>query len=218
MTEVITSHKKQKWRKTGKSVGKHLLIMFGQLIPVAVGVYLGIVASDWNTERKQRAAQKEFLNNIQLELLSNKLKLEKSVLYHASIVATADSLQKVLSPEVLNQRFWSAGGWKLIENWKGVEVPTLENSVYQSGIIGNTLAGLDFKTINKIAQVYNYQDEYKPLAQKLFTDKIVNLNDESTYYVLGNFGWLHSLVISEKELLHQYEISLMHLKAKVATM
>jgi hypothetical protein len=218
MTEVITLPKNPRWRRAGRFAGKHFFTMLAQLIPVAVGVYLGIVASDWNTERKQKAAQKEFLNNVQLELLSNKLKLEKAVIYHASIVATADSLKKSLSQETLNKGFWSAGGWQLLDNWQGVEVPTLENSVYQTGIISNTLLGLDFKTINTIAQVYRYQDEYKPLAQKLFTDKIVNLKDESTYYVLGNFGWLQSLVVSEKELLHQYEISLMHLKAKVASM
>ncbi|WP_378410968.1 hypothetical protein [Rhodocytophaga aerolata] len=219
MTEIVTSKPKVKWKKAGNFLAKQALIMFAQLIPVAVGVYLGIVASDWNAEQKQRAAQKEFLNNLHLELLSNKMKVEKAVAYHAAAVANAENLQKSLNQETLNKGFWAAGGWGLLQNWQGVQVPTLESSVYQTGIIGNTLSGLDFKTINTIAQVYNYQADYKPLSEKLFTDKIVNLEgDESASYVLGNFGWLKSFVEIEKELLYQYDISLKHLKGKAATL
>ena len=124
-----------------------------------------------------------------------------------------------MNQEILNKGFWAAGGWELLHNWQGVQVPTLENSVYQTGIIGNTLSGLDFKTINTIAQVYSYQEGYKPLSEKLFTDKIVNLEgDETTTYVLGNFGWLKSFVEIEKELLYQYDISLKHLKGKAAAL
>jgi hypothetical protein len=75
MTDLTTQIRKAKWRRTGKVIGKQALSMLAQLIPVAVGVYLGIVASDWNTERKQKATQKEFLNNLYLEMLSNKSKI-----------------------------------------------------------------------------------------------------------------------------------------------
>lgn len=217
MNEAVITKPKVKWKKAGRFLGKHFLIMFTQLIPVAVGVYLGIIASDWNTERKQKAAQKEFLNNLYLEMLSNKIKVEKAVAYHESIKTTAHGLQNSLSQEILNKGFWSAGGFKMLTNWKGVQVPMLESSVYQTGILGNTLSGLDFKTVNTIAQIYNFQEEYKPLSQKLFADRIINVKSETTNEVPENFGWLEDQVNIERELLYQYDMSLKHLKAKAAT-
>lgn len=218
MTQVSDAQIKPKWRRTGKVIIKHFLSMVAQLIPVAIGVYLGIVASDWNTDRKQRATQKEFLTNLYLEMLTNKQKLEKAAAYHASIVASADSVRKSLNREVLNKSFWSAGGWRLVKNWQGVQVPTLVGSVYQTGIISNTLLGLDFKTVNTIAQTYNLQQELKDHSHRLFLNKIGNINNETTADVLGNFGWLGDLVFYEKELINEYTKSMKQVKAKADTL
>jgi hypothetical protein len=46
--------------KRRKKVGKLLLSMLAQLIPVAVGVYLSIKASNWNTEKSKKPYRKSF--------------------------------------------------------------------------------------------------------------------------------------------------------------
>jgi hypothetical protein len=123
-----------------------------------------------------------------------------------------------LNKEVLTNGFWASGGWKLTPGWLGPQIPMLESSVYQTGIIVNTLSGLDFKTINTIAHVYTQQDEYKPLTEKLFADKVLVASSESTEKVLGTFSWLHDVLAVENLLIAEYEKSLKQVKTKAATL
>ncbi len=216
MSKVISRKINLQW--AGKRISEQIIWMLSQLIPVAIGVFLGIIASEWNSARKQRAAQKEFLQNLSLEIESNKKKIQQSMAYHKIIKQDADSVKKVLSKEVLSNGFWASGGWRLIPHWRGTQVPALQSSVYQTGIIGNTLSGLDFTTINSIAQTYNQQDEYKLISSKLFREKIWNLNKETTDELLGQFGWLHDVIYNEQILIQEYERSLKHIQSKTVAL
>ena len=49
-----------------------------QMIPVTLGVFLGIIAGDYNQSRNHIKQQKLFLENISYELKANSKKLEKA--------------------------------------------------------------------------------------------------------------------------------------------
>lgn len=49
----------KKVKGRGSKVKNYFLQMLNQFIPVILGVYLSIVASNWNTERVRVADQKE---------------------------------------------------------------------------------------------------------------------------------------------------------------
>ena len=203
----------KKIKSRGKKVKNYLLQMLNQFIPVILGVFLGILASNWNTDRVQEAEQEEFVRNIYLELQSNKSKMEESLSYRKSIFSSAKKVRKELDPKILEAGFWSVGHWKHLPGWEGVKVPTLENSVYQSGVMTNALSGLDFKIINSIARSYNYQDEYKQWAERKIIEKLDNMpSDITTFEALSMIEPWYDIISLEQNLIRQYEQTLEILK------
>lgn len=196
-------------------IKKTVLKMLGELLFVTVGIYLGIVASNWNEQRKQVQKQRDFLQTLCLEIAANNHKLNQTLAYREKILATSNQLRQQLSKNKLGANFWSSGGFQQIKGWQGVFLPPLENSVYQSGLISNTLSELDFETINAIAQVYSNQEEYKLWGRTLIIDKLISMNDEvTTQAVLSNLQFWNDVIVSEKELIKKYQIALKQLNQK----
>lgn len=160
-------------------VKSYLLNLLNQFIPVVIGVYIGIIASNWNEARVQKAEQKEFVNNLVLEMQANKVKLEETLAYQQAILHSVRKARQEFAPETMEARFWTAGQWKLLPGWEGLKIPTLENSVHQSGIMTNALSDLEFQVINTIARSYNLQEDYKVWAQKLIFDNLTQLDNET---------------------------------------
>lgn len=183
--------------------------MLNQFIPVVLGVYLGIVASNWNENRTKKAEQKEFIQNLYLEVEANQTKIKEAMAYRQAIFSSARKVRQELDQNILQANFWSVGHWNLLPEWKGIHVPTLESSVYQSGVMGNTLSGLDFQLINSIARVYNQQEDYQMWVERLILDKVSQFGSEiKTVEALGSIERWHDVINKEKELLHQYEQTL----------
>lgn len=199
-------------KKAGGTVIKaknYFLQMLNQFIPVILRVYLGIIASNWNAERVQIEEQKEFINNLYLEINSNKAKMEESLSYRNSIFLSAKKVRQNLDPKISDAKFWSVGHWKHLPGWEGVKIPTLENSVYQSGIMTNALSGLDFKLINSIARSYNHQEEYKRWTERNILDKLDNMpSDITTFDALYLIEPWNDVIAMEQILVEQYEQTL----------
>ncbi|MDQ3393395.1 MAG: hypothetical protein M3512_04700 [Bacteroidota bacterium] len=99
----------------------YLLNMLNQFIPVVLGVYLGIVASNWNTNRIQKVEQLKFINNLNLEISENKNKLEKIIDYREDIVLKAKKVRQRIDKPAMEAQFWSVGQWSLLPWWKGAQ-------------------------------------------------------------------------------------------------
>ena len=190
-------------------VKNYVLQMLNQFIPIVLGVYVGILASNWNSNRVRIAEQKEFLNNLDLEIQSNRSKLEEALSYRQTIFLSAKKVRQELDQKTMEANFWSVGHWTLLPDWEGLKMPTLENSVYQSAVMTNALSGLDFKVINTIARSYNYQEDYKVWAQKLIFDNLTQLgSDVKTVEALNKLELWNDVIFKEKELIEQYDQAL----------
>lgn len=197
----------------GIKVKNYLLNLLNQFIPVVLGVYIGIVASNWNENRVKKAEQDEFVKNLVLEIQVNKSRLEETLAYQEAIILAARKARKELDQQKLNAEFWSAGQWELLPGWEGVKIPALENSVHQSGIMTNALSGLDFVVINTIARSYNQQEDYKLWAHKLIIDNITQLgSDVKTAEVLTKLDVWQEVMDLERELLSQYDRTILALE------
>lgn len=197
----------------GEKIKDYFLQMLNQFIPVILGVYLGIVASNWNNERVQIAEQKEFVQNLYLEMQANKAKIEESLAYRKAIFLSAKKARQSLEKEILEAQFWSVGHWKHLPGWEGVKISTLENSVYHTGIMTNALSGLDFKIINSIARSYNHQEDYKTWAQRYILDHLEQMPDEiKTFDALKKIEAWYDVIGKEEELISQYQQTLEDLK------
>lgn len=191
----------------------YILQMLNQFIPVVLGVYLGIVASNLNSDRLQKAEQKKFINNLYLEIRENKNKLEKIVGYREDMVLKAKKVRQRIDKPAMEANFWSVGNWSLLPGWKGAQIPTLESSVYQSGIFINAFSGLDFNVINTIANTYNLQEDYRAVAQKLIFDNLIQMEaDVKTVEVLNKIEVWGEIIENEKNLINHYEQTLGGLK------
>ena len=165
---------------------KQIKELFFQLIPVAVGVYLGILAGNCNENRMHQNQQNELLKNISLELKSNKEKLDVAYAYHMEIGEVADSILNNSPKEKLEQRFFENEGFFGIPGWRGVMIPPLEQSVFDSGIISNLMSGMDFKSLNKISKTYNQQKQYKEYCQ-VITQKFISTDvNVTTRFILND--------------------------------
>lgn len=165
---------------------KQIKELFFQLIPVAVGVYLGILAGNCNENRMHQNQQNELLKNISLELKSNKEKLDVAYAYHIKIGDIADSILNNSPKEKLEQRFFENEGFFGIPGWRGVMIPPLEQSVFDSGIISNLMSGMDFKSLNKISKTYNQQKQYKEYCQ-VITQKFISTDvNVTTRFILND--------------------------------
>lgn len=143
-----------------------------QLIPVAIGVYIGILAGNWNQNRIENNNKKEFLTNVILEMKQNQKMLSEASIYHENLRISINSLDSILTKDQLVNPMFAQNGFDMIPGWKGTKIPALENSIYEAGMISNVMSGMDFKTINNISKIYNFQKSYKeltdPILKKLY--------------------------------------------------
>jgi hypothetical protein len=194
-------------------VKSYLFNLFNQFIPVVLGVYVGIVASNWNANSIKKAEQNEFVMNLALEIQANMSKLEETLAYQETIILSAGKVRQELDQKTMEAAFWTVGHFNMTPGWEGLKIPTLESSVHQAGIMTNALSGLDFKVINTIARSYNYQEEYKVYAQKLIFDNLTQLDGQvKTAEVLNELEVWHDVRNFGQELLRQYDQTLKELR------
>lgn len=194
---------------------KSLLQMLGELVLVTVGVYVGLVASNWNEERRRAANAREFLGKVAREIKANQAKVRQSLSYRKAVLTASSTLLRSLNPQMRSANFWKSGGFTIIPGWRGAQILSLENSVYQSGIISSVLADLDFETTHTIAQVYNHQEEYKLLVRMLITDKLTAIDEAATTSkVIGELQWWADVTKVEGDLVRKYDEALAELKGR----
>jgi len=194
---------------------KQLKELIFQLIPVAVGVYLGILGGNCNEQKRHQNNQEELLTNIALELKSNQEKLQFAYDYHTKIGEKVDSMLNNSSKERLDSSFFASGGFFAVPGWRGVMLPPLERSVFESGIIGNLMSGMDFQTLNKISKIYNRQKEYKNFTQTV-TNKIIAADISLTTESMLNDMLLlkYDIPSIEKGLISDIDKMIEHLEEK----
>ncbi|MDR7129752.1 hypothetical protein J2X69_002097 [Algoriphagus sp. 4150] len=190
--------------------GKNFFLnQLNQFIPVVLGVYVGILASNWNENRMRRVEQNEYIENLKLEIQANKVKLEEALTYQKDILQSTRQIKKELDRDILEGAFWKMGHWTLIPDWEGLKIPKLENAVHQSGIMTNSLSGLDFHIIHTISQSYSHQDDYKLYAQRLILDNLTLLDNQiKTVEVLNKLEVWQDVMNIEKELIEHYNETL----------
>ena len=78
----------------------------GQLIIVMIGVFAGMIITDWNAQRGKNKAMRNVLTGIKNELIANLEMIEKAEIQRNIFMKSFDSLMAVTSEETLNQKFY----------------------------------------------------------------------------------------------------------------
>ena len=165
-----------------------------QLIPVAVGVYIGIWAGNLNENKKDKERTQFILVNLLEEIKVNQQQMDNVYQYHISV---KDSIYRILEPEELEKT-------KLNKNmlgfWEGLKIFKLQNAAYQTAIQSGTLAQLDISLATSINNLYNLIGAYNSYSD-VATSGLFN-NDFSN---VENFKKIGSFIILVFNDLYYYE-------------
>ncbi|HAS45158.1 MAG TPA: hypothetical protein DCS93_32040 [Microscillaceae bacterium] len=140
---------------------------FLQLIIVVVGVFLGMLVTNWSNDRQQNKNQRLVLQSILKEMKVNQAKVEKAKKYHQKIFRAFD---KVRANENYNDDKYKFSGnnlRKFLPGWTGVGMPNLDNAMYEMAKYSNTMPGMSYKIQESLSRVYHYQSLYNQLADKV---------------------------------------------------
>ncbi|MDW7690296.1 hypothetical protein R9C00_23965 [Flammeovirgaceae bacterium SG7u.111] len=154
-----------------------------QSLLIFASVFLGIMASNWNDDFKQKRKTKQFLESLTAELESNHAKIEKRLTYHIELGEVADSVMDSMSKEELQLPIsaspsFADSGFSTIPKWQGLGISPIETAVYESGVTSGVFEHLPIDLLTKISTVNSMQNEYIRFGQ-ILSEKLLNYNSDT---------------------------------------
>ena len=204
--------KTKKMKITKENIVKYSL----ESLIEAFGVFLGLVVSDWNSQRKINKQVDRSLTYIIEELQTNVNTLDKAIDYHIKIALEFDSAVSRLDREDYFVNYYASEGFKFntLPSWSGPGMALLEKSAFESAKIGGVFQELDVSSLQLISKMYSQQETYSMYGKAVF-DKLTGINSESkTFDVILILSVMsNDLLNSEKGLKIYLEQNIEKLKA-----
>ena len=152
-----------------------------QIVPVALGVYLGLLASNCNDLRKEEALSERVLANLDREIGHNRDVLLESYPYFSQLL---DSLSTLPTDSDQNPASFSF--------WKGLNPPLLKRAAYESASMTGILANLYPELLEQLALTYQLAEDLKEQSElyvKSVTEKIGDpgFNNRQYRIILENY-------------------------------
>ncbi|OJJ14293.1 hypothetical protein BKI52_43195 [marine bacterium AO1-C] len=144
-----------------------VLEYFLQLVIVVVGVFLGMLVTNWSNARQQNKNQRLVLQSILKEMKINQAKVKKAIKYHSKIFKAFD---KVRAKKDYNDPQYKFNGKNLREffpGWTGVNMPNLDNDMYEMAKYSNTMPSMPYKIQESLSRVYQFQALHNQLTDKI---------------------------------------------------
>ncbi len=151
-----------------------------QLILVIVGVFLGMLASEWNASNKLKSAQKEILHNIKLEIESNMTIVKSAQKNKIKFFRSLDSLYPTLTKEVKDELLFDNDFNQRFPNWKGIGDAQLSNAMFEVAKFSNMLSSMDIDIASQLSKTYTIQESFKD-TRVTFINKLFDFNSKTTY-------------------------------------
>lgn len=176
-----------------------------QIISVMIGVFLGLIVSNWSEEKKEKVKSEQLLQNIASEISLNKERLSHVIGYHRML---KDSTRFYLD----NKSFTNFKP----DFFKGVNTLSLYNSAYETGVQTGLFNGLSLNQLQLINEAYTFQRSYEEFANLLLSG-LINLDfddtEQSTRRILTFLSIsMTDVVIKEEQLLESYDEVLLTIK------
>jgi len=162
-----------------------------QLIMVILGVFLGMMASNWNENRNLDHDRENLLKALKSELQDNLNYLvqrkEKDIIpFYNSLDSISIVLKK--TPDSLHVSFEKSSLSAKIPNFPGFGKSKFEDAMFQATKFSNMLSNIDIELLKQITKAYNLQynieDERKTISQKYMA-----INPKTKYSEMYNLMW-----------------------------
>ena len=132
-----------------KKLKKILYEILILIVPVMLGVYLGLLANNWNKEKEDRKQTDKVLENILQEIDYNQMAIRESLTYFRQL---RDSIHGLNDHNSLPSNF---------SFWKGLNPPLLKDASFQSASLSGVLGRLNIDLLEQLTIVYALHDELK---------------------------------------------------------
>ncbi|MCR9286028.1 MAG: hypothetical protein NXI23_01415 [Bacteroidetes bacterium] len=186
-----------------KRIYKLLKTICIQVFPVMIGVYLGLVANNWNEENKEQALQNRLLESMNKELIANEKNVEKLLIYHKGLLDSIRTYQKKYS---LKEQLELSPDQFMSNVWRGTKVGSLKNAAYQTAMVTGALAGLDIDLAIQLSEVDLVQKDYSAIGEKYLNSLIqmdTGANLQTTLQFISPFCF--DIISFEEALLRLYK-------------
>ena len=185
---------------------------FLQFVMVVIGVFLGMMASEWS---KSRSLESDTLNVIKglrneiqtnLDYLSNRKEKDLIPFFDA-----LDSLSNALEnqPMVLNEKFKEKSFQERIPMFPGLGRPQLDNSMFETTKYSNLLTHFDIELLEQLTKTYNLQYNIDA-TQKVLVQNLLNIDSNTVYRDVVDMMWdiMQDYFGAQYNLIRQYEKTL----------
>lgn len=162
-----------------------------QLVIVVLGVFLGMLASDWSAQRDQTKYEKDIMLSIEDEINANLTYLEANAVDQKRFFKSLDSLTKALEnqPVVLNELFHDKPFLERIPNWPGLGKTKLYDAMFEAAKSSNILPHLEVDLLQQLSKNYNLQSNVDE-TRGILGQEFFRIDATSKYSEVVDFMWI----------------------------
>lgn len=190
---------------------KNLLL---QVLPIMFGVYLGLVANNWNENRKNKRMEKEILSKMIVEIKSNQAQINNIVDYHKMLLDSSAFFFKNWNTETYSKPAYQSDQSKSI--WRGTRTGKLKNTTFDVAIASGAFSNLNIELMTLLSELNRAQQGYDHVAS-LYLQKVIDLSPEQsvmTYLTFIN-SFASDIYYMERDLLALYENALERIETEL---
>ena len=188
--------KLQKNFKHMKKFKKFLIDSFVLIMPVMLGVYLGLLANNWNEARKTRKQTAIAQLSLIREIEHNQEVVSQSIKYFKQLRdSTVFHLQ---SGVIRNPSSFSF--------WQGLNPPLLRNAAFQSITLSGIASNFDLELLEQLNSTYNLQEDLKEQSQTYVssvTTKIGTTDFDDYRYLIILQNYAYDQLVTEQAFLQE---------------
>ncbi len=180
-----------------------------QLVMVILGVFLGMMASNWNSSRSLEKDKHNILLGIKSEIQTNLDYLEtRKKLDISPFFKSLDSLSKALEsqPDILEEPFKNKTFLERIPNFPGLGQPGLDEAMFEAAIYSNMLSNFDIDLLKQLTRTYNFQYNLET-TRRAIDQKMIGIDSEVIYKDVLDLMWdiMQNYFGSQYNLIKEYK-------------
>jgi hypothetical protein len=175
-----------------RSIGRVIL----EVVLIAVGVFFGMAAQQWNDVRHERELARATLVRFRTEIAANRKAVEAVRAYHAD---ASRRVQAYLEADAAKRRTMDM-------SFSGLRPVGFEHTAWDLALAMQSLTYVDQDLAFELARIYNAQRGYDDLARGMIQAMYVRPPNENLDAFLKSVEiWLDDVVIQEPEIVKLYD-------------
>ncbi|WP_452602052.1 hypothetical protein [Pontimicrobium sp. MEBiC06410] len=191
---------------------------FLQLVMVILGVFLGMLASDWNSENNFNQNKLNLLNGLKTEIQSNVnyLKSRKSKDIEP-FFKSLDSLSALWNADSTFLKQSYVGDIEKFPKFPELGRAKLDDAMFEATKYSNILSSFEIELLKQITKAYNLQYNIEDQHYK-FSQRITFADTGSTNEEVKTLMWqiMQDYFGSQYNLIKEYEATIEHINILIA--